>query len=142
MPLHVIDISDPTHMVDLGGNLDESVAHVFEHPYLYTGGCLRGVRVVDVGDPENLHLAASSDWPSCLYGIGVVGNVSYVSGWTDSLAVLELREHLEATETPPPSATPTASPSATGSPAATASPERTTTPTGTGRVFIPIAHVP
>ncbi len=116
MPLHVVDVSDPSSLHEMGGLDDESIPRAMKEHYFLTGGCLRGVRVVDISNPAAPFLAAHSKWPSCLYGIDYKDNYLYVGGWLDALAVLELKAPIEPT--PEPTDTATATPHTAPTPTA------------------------
>jgi parallel beta-helix repeat protein len=88
--LNIIDVSDPTHPVNLGAVATPGYARKLfvEGDTAYVGDAMRGVAVVDVSDPHTPRLVSSIPTPGYAEEVIVSGGKAYVADATGGLVIL------------------------------------------------------
>jgi len=98
--LRIIDVSDPSHMVEVGfvdtpGDSYE-VAVSGDHAYVADGG--RGLRVIDISSPESPVEVGAVDTPGNAIGVAVSGDFAYVADAEEGLRIIDISDPARPTE--------------------------------------------
>jgi len=98
--LRIVDVSDPSHMVEVGfvdtpGESYE-VAVAGHHAYVADGGS--GLRVIDISSPDSPVEVGAVDTPGSAIGVAVSGDFAYVADAEEGLRIIDVSAPARPTE--------------------------------------------
>ena len=92
--LHVVDITDPAMITEVGSFRTDGFSGkvVVEGDYAYVANTKRGLQVVDISDPESPSLTSEVTLNPEANDIAISGDYAYISGETGSLDIVNILE--------------------------------------------------
>ena len=98
--LRIIDVSDPSHMIEVGfvDTPGESYEVAVSGSYAYVADGDSGLRVIDISSPERPVEVGAVDTPGNAIGVAVSGDFAYVADAEEGLRIIDVSNPAGPTE--------------------------------------------